>query len=100
MYRVTKRAAKVRRKWEEEPPNGDPIPVPAWKPGDLLRVITVIDYSGQEPRTHAVEIRRTRRVDTLLVKFDNDPPRRMGWSKATALIRKALPRELSPRHYG
>lgn len=98
-YRVTKRAAKVRRKWREELPEGEPIPTPAWKPGDEFRTIVIIDH-GPSPTVRKVRTWRTRRVDTLLVSFDDAPPKRMGWTRLLELTRLALPRELSPRHYG
>ena len=92
-YRLTKRAAKSRQigplggRDPSDPERSD------WHPPELRRVIAITDYDGPEPRSFRMELRRSNRIDCYDVWIDGELwETRIGWSRALAALRKALPR--------
>jgi hypothetical protein len=95
MYRLTRKAARVRRFAREEVPPEDrrtsrELPM-------LRRRLIVIDYDSGEPQMHVVDLYRTRRVDSYRAVVDGREWKRAGWSLVLDGLRRAMPRMLSER---
>jgi hypothetical protein len=98
MYRRTRKYQARRDRRRPDVALEDQRP-PAWQPPLLRRRITIEDFDGAEPRTHTIELFRTRRIDSYRVVFDGAQfEERAGWSRVLDLTRRALPRLLSTRH--
>lgn len=64
---------------------------------ELRREVIVNDYDSGQCVTHLLQIYRTERVDTYLIKADGEPWKRCGWSAALVGLRKSYQRVPSPR---
>lgn len=100
MYRRT-RKYQHRRKWRPRPevPAEDQRPAP-WQPPELRRRITIEDFDGPEPMTHVITLHRTTRIDSYRAEVDGKPWQpRIGWTRVLDMLREAMPRLASPRHF-
>lgn len=100
MYRCT-RKARQRREWRPrvEVPLEDQRPA-AWRPPELRRRITIEDFDGPEPTTRVITLHRTNRIDSYRAQVDGRPWKdRIGWTRVLDLLREAMPRLASPRHF-
>ncbi len=90
-YRRTSKAVRCRAPRQ----GGDPSAVDRvdrWQPPALRRLIEITDYDCGEVK-HRIELRRSNRIDCYEVHVDGRLwKKRIGWSRALAGIRKALPR--------
>lgn len=99
MYRVTKRAASVRRFARDEVPDGD-MPTARHRRSDGLRVEIVYRCFDTDPPTeNIVRLYDSGRIDSYRAEFDGVRfPRRVGITRALEQVRKAKPRLLGDRH--
>jgi hypothetical protein len=72
---------------------------PAWQPPLLRRRIIIEDFDGESPRTHTIELFRTRRIDSYRAVINGAEWKPVvGWSRVLDGLRRALPRLLSQRN--
>lgn len=89
------RAAKARKRIEGPPPDAPE----RWQPPKLRRIVVVIDLDTGKPIVRMMQLLRSSRIDSYRVRTPRGEARRpVGWSRALAVVRKALPR-ISP-HIG
>lgn len=101
MYRVTKRAAQVRRFARDEVPDGE-MRTDRHRRADGLRVEIVYRcYDTDPPTENVARLYDSGRIDSYFVEFDGARfPRRLGITRALDQVRKAKPRMLSERRMG
>jgi hypothetical protein len=98
MYRLTRKAARVRRFAREEIPAEDRRT--SHELPKLRRRLIVIDYDTGEPQMHVIDLLRTERCDTYRAVVDGREWKRAGWSRVLDGLRRAMPRVLSARAAG
>ena len=72
--------------------------VPRWEPPELRRRLIVEDYDTGEVMRTVIDMHSTTRIDCYRVTVNGMAyPGRPGWTRVLDLLRKAMPRKLSPR---
>ncbi|QEE24481.1 hypothetical protein CS053_08200 [Rhodanobacter glycinis] len=98
MYRRTRKYQARHKPPRPDIPPEDQRPA-TWQPPHLRRRITIEDFDGPEPRTHTIELFRTRRIDSYRAVVNGEEwHASIGWSRVLDGVRRSLPRLLSPRH--
>lgn len=99
MYRRTKKYQARRERHRPELVPEDQRPA-TWQPPLLRRLITIEDFDGPYPRTHTIELFRTRRIDSYRAVVNGAEWKSgIGWSRVLDGLRRALPRLLSTRNH-
>jgi hypothetical protein len=81
------RAAKARNRIESGAPQSAPVQRPR-----LARIIVVIDYATGSPRVRMMQLWNTgRRRSHRVVTPRGVGKKPIGWSRALAIVRKAVP---------
>ena len=100
MYRVTKRARQQQEKFAAmgrksqlvQAENRRRLPRQIWEPPSVRRVVTITDYDFGKV-THTMELRRSDRIDCYDCYINGELWKsRIGWSRVTEWLRKAMPR--------
>ena len=98
MYRRTRKYQARRDRHRPDIALEDQRP-PAWKAPLLRRRVTIEDFDGESPRTHTIEMFRTRRIDSYRAVINGTEWKTaVGWSRVLDGLRRAMPRLLSQRN--